>query len=962
MKLLFTLSLLLFVSISSFAQQGTVRGSVIDASIGEFIIGGNVFVTETGTGTSTDLDGAFSLELDPGTYNIQISYIGYQDLKIENVEVKAGEVTILSELQLAEETLELQEVVVRAEAIRTSEAAILLVKKNAGAILDGISASRIQLTGDATAVEAAKRVTGVSIENGKYVYVRGLGDRYTKTTLNGVDIPGLDPDRNTLQMDIFPTSLINNIIVSKNFTADMPADFTGGLLNVEIKDFPEEKVLNASVSMSVNPSMHFNPDYLSYEGGNTDWLGIDDGTRALPDLARSDNIPTPISGASDEEVNQFIRSFSPELAAQRKTSLFDYSAGISYGNQYKLKNDNKLGLIFSLSYSSNTRYYDDISYGEYQRFIDPEVYEMRFATVQNGELSEKSTLIGALGGVAYKTKNSKVRFTVMHLQNGESRAADLDIENDGAAVGQSGYVAFSNNLEYNQRSLTNVLLNGKHSINNNQWEIDWKLSPTISTSEDPDIRKTAYTVTPVRTFFSAGAGGNPSRIWRYLEELNAVGKIDVTRKYTFADEVAKLKFGVSHVYKSRDYEILFFDAQFFSTQQWDKEPEIANVLDPINLYPNRPNALYFQSGNNDPNPNAYSSTVGNTGFYVSNEFYPLNGLKAIIGLRAENYVQRHTGRDQKFASGDTVNGKNLDDEIVLDNLDFFPSVNLIYSLNDQQNVRFSYSRSIARPSFKELSFAQIIDPLTNRIFNGSLFTYSDWNGELVETRVDNLDLRWEAYLAGGQLFSVSAFYKRFDNPIELVRIPEQQTSTEFQTRNVGTGQVIGLELETRKNLNFLSQSLDKFSLSGNVTFVLSEIDMTDIEFNSRKTYEKNGETLEDTRAMAGQSPYVINVGLTYSDPEKGWESGLFYNVKGRTLEIVGAGLFPDIYFQPFHSLNFSINKKIGAEGRTSIDFKAANLLNDKIESLYESFEAENEIFTSYSPRMSFGIGISHKFK
>lgn len=960
MKLICILSFLFMFSMSSFAQLGTIRGSLIEASSGESVIGANVLIKGTDSGTSTDLDGTFSLELAPGVYDIEISYVGYQNLNIEGVEVKANEVTVLNELQLADETLQLEEVVVRAEAIRTSEVAILLVKKNASAILDGISAARIQLTGDATAVEAAKRVTGVSIENGKYVYVRGLGDRYTKTTLNGVDIPGLDPDRNTLQMDIFPTNLISNIIVSKNFTADMPADFTGGLLNVEIKDFPEEKLLTASASIGVNPSMHFNPDYLSYEGGKTDWLGLDDGARALPDLARADNIPTPVSGASTDEVNQFVRSFNPELAAQRNTSLFDYSAGVSYGNQFNLKNDNKLGVIFSLSYSSSFKYYDDVSYGEYQRFIDPEIFEMRYATIQNGEVGERNTLIGALGGIAFKTKNSKIRLTAMHLQNGESRAGAFDIDNDGEAVGQSGYTAFSNNLEYNQRSLTNFLLHGKHNLADNSWEVEWKLSPTISVSEDPDIRRTAFTETPVTTFFSAGAGGNPSRIWRFLEELNAVGKVDVTKKYSFAGESAKLKFGLNQVYKSRDYEILFFDIQFFANQSWP-EPNISTVLDPSNIFPNRPNSLYYQSGNNNPNPNAYSSTVSNTGFYASNEFYPVNKLKTIIGLRAENFVQRHTGRDQRFANGDIENGNNLDDEKVLDNLDLFPSVNLIYALTDQQNLRFAYSRTIARPSFKELSFAQIIDPLTNRIFNGSLFTYTDWNGQLSETRIDNLDLRWEIYLPEGQLFSVSGFYKRFDNPIELVRIPEQQTSTEFQPRNVGNGQVIGLEFEARKNLGSLSEKLRKFDISGNITFVLSEIDMTDVEFNSRLTYEKNGETIENTREMAGQSPYVINVGLTYSDQEKGWESGLFYNVKGRTLEIVGAGLFPDIYFQPFHSLNFSINKKIGAEGKTTIDFKASNLLNDKLESLYESLKADNQIFTSFSPGVSLSVGINHKF-
>lgn len=951
----------------AWAQNGIIRGTVIDDATGETVIGANISIKETSAGAVSDLDGQFSIEIEPGVYNLQVTYIGYQALTIEEIGVRAGEVTVVGEIRISESSLELQEVVVSAKTIQTTEAALLTVKKKSAVMLDGISSARMELTGDATAVEAAKRVTGVSVEGGKYVYVRGLGDRYSKTTLNNVEIPGLDPDRNTLQMDIFPTNLINNIVVSKNFTADMPADFTGGLLNVEIKDFPEEKIFNLSVGTSFNPNMHFNSNFLTYEGGATDFLGFDDGTRALPQGAGLQNIPTPISGASKEEITDFVSSFNPTLGATRQTSLLDLSAGISLGNQFSLKKKNaetgrdaKLGYIFSLAYKTDYKYYDDVIYGEYQRVIDPDVFDMRYATIQNGEVGERNFLIGALGGIAFKTRYSKIRLTAMRLQNGESRAARFRIDNDGEAVGQSGYIAASDNLEYNQRSLTNFLLNGTHVAKNSGWEIDWRLSPTFSSSEDPDIRKTAFTQTPVDTLFVAGAGGNPARIWRSLSELNAVAKIDISKDYSLMGSGAKLRFGASHSYKQREYEILFFDIQFFGSQDWPN-PDPSVVLNPENLYPNRPNSIYYQSGNNDPNPNAYESNVNNTGAYLSNEFSPLPNLRTILGVRAENYVQRHTGRDQRYASGDIENGRNLDNEKVLESLDFFPSVNMIYSINEQQNLRASYSKTIARPSFKELSFAQILDPITNRIFNGSLFTYSDWNGNLTETRINNFDLRWELFMEKGQLLSISGFYKQFDNPIELVRIPEQQTSTEYQPRNVGDGLLYGVELEFRKDLNMLSHSLRNFNISGNLTFVESRIDMTATEFNSRKSYEKTGETVEDTRQMAGQAPVVINAGLSYSSQSAGLEAGLFYNVKGRTLFIVGAGLFPDIYNEPFHSLNFSLNKKIGKEKKTAIDFKVANILDDRLENLYQAMNAESRPFDSFRPGRAFSLGLSHNF-
>ena len=962
------LAMTLMVSLA-YSQQGKIRGTVIEDESGFEVIGANILVQETGTGNITDIDGKFTIDVDPGVYTLQVSYIGFQTLTIEGVEVKSDEVNVLGEIRLSEEGLELEEVVVKATAIRTTEAALMTIKKKSPQMLDGISSSLMKLTGDGTAVEAAKRVTGVSIEGGKYVYVRGLGDRYSKTTLNRVDIPGLDPDRNTIQMDIFPTALVSNIVVSKNFTAEMPADFTGGLLNIETKDFPDDKILSVSASLGYNPQMNLNSEFLSYTGGGTDFLGFDDGTRDLPSGARSDVVPEPISvitgDFTDQDVADFVGSFNPDFAAEQQTSFLDFSLSVSYGDQINLtkedSNEDKgtLGYIFSASYKNDYTYYDDAFFGEYQRLSANEELDLRYANTKQGSIGENNILIGLLGGLAYKKGNSKYRLTVMRFQNGEKRAGQFDIDNNGDAVGQSGFIAVSENLEYNQRSLTNVLLNGTHKFGGDKsWELDWRLSPTLSTVDDPDIRRAAFSIGQTGSIFiNAGEGGNPARLWRSLSELNAVSKVDLTKNYRFAGEAAKLKFGGSYTFKERDYEILLYDFQFFGGSQIFPDADPNLILQPERIYPT--GNIYVQSGNIFPNPNEYNSTATTTAFYVSNEADLLPRLKTIIGVRAEQFVQKHTGRDVIAAQGG--DGNELNDEEVLNALDFFPSANLIYSLADDMNLRAAYSRTIARPSFKELSFAQIIDPLSNRIFNGGLFSYPDWDGNLVETRIDNFDLRWELFQQGGQLFSVSGFYKRFDNPIELVRIPTQQTGNEFQPRNVGDGQVFGVEFEIRKNLAFISPAMDKLSFNTNVTFVESRIDMTDTEFNARKNFERRGETIESTREMAGQAPYVINAGLTYNDMEKGWAAGLFYNVKGETLTVIGSGLYPDVFSEPFHSLNFSVNKRLGAEKKTTIDLKVSNILNDRREAFFQSFNAQNEIFNSVNPGVNFSLGLSHQF-
>src|SRR5690606_37281420 len=286
-------------------------GKVFDEE-GEPIITATSAIIGFEKGAVTDIDGVFSINIEGGTYDLQVSYMGYQTVTIKDIKVKDDEVTVLDNIQL-KSGKELQEVVVKATAIRNTETALVALKRKSTSIMDGISSAQMKLVGDGTAIEASKRVTGVSIEDGKYIYVRGLGDRYTRKTLNDIPIPGLDPDRNSLQMDIFPTGLIENIIAHKNFSAELPADFTGGIVNIETKAFPEKKIFKISGGISYNPQQHLNSNYLTYDGGQTDFLGMDDGTRKLPNGARGAQIPSPLSGASPEEVNSFVRSFNSQL-------------------------------------------------------------------------------------------------------------------------------------------------------------------------------------------------------------------------------------------------------------------------------------------------------------------------------------------------------------------------------------------------------------------------------------------------------------------------------------------------------------------------------------------------------------------------------------------------------------------------------------------------------------------------
>jgi hypothetical protein len=937
-----------------FAQNGTIRGAIFDEKSGEPLFGVSVLVKETSTGAVTDFDGKFEIQVSPGTYTLQISYISYSTLSLTDVLVETGKVAIIPDLLLKEEASELETVTISASAIRTTESALMAVKRNAPNLLDGISASTFRQIGDGDAASAVRRVTGVSIEGGKYVYVRGLGDRYTKTVLNGVDIPGLDPDRNTIQMDIFPTNVIDNIIVSKSFTAELPADFTGGVVDIETKDFPEEKTFRVGISGGLNPSMHFNNNYLTYQGGKTDWLGFDDGTRANP-TGGSTNIPqfgevvgNP-SGPKGQEYQQILRGFNKTLGATQQSSLMDFGLGISFGNQIA-RPKATWGYNAALTYKNETEFYQGAQFNLFAKPISPNDTELEALERQVGNYGVNSVLLGGLAGIALKTNSSKYKLNILHLQNGESKAGTFDFVNTNLGA---NFEAAQYNLEYSQRALSSILLSGTHFIKGRAWEVNWKLAPTRSTIEDPDIRFTRFRLPTNNISTEVGL---PTRIWRNLEEYNVAGKVDLTRNLRAFSREAKVRTGGAYTFKYRDFEIQSFQFPTGNTQL-DGNPN--TILNEENLFSatNR-NGVRYNPDFIPINPNAYQGYVTNFAGYGSFESSPIQNLRAILGLRVEQYNQFYTGTNQ-------TGTLNYDLVEMLDDLDFFPTLNLVYGLKENQNLRASASRTIARPSFKELSFAEILDPITGRTFIGGLFPETSnggtevlWDGNLTSTRINNFDVRWEAFQQKGEMWSAGVFYKTFDNPIEIVQFLSDPGS--FQPRNVGNGTVVGLELEFRKSLRFIAPRLENVLWTANVTVTESQINMSATEKKSRELTAREGQVVGNTRDMAGQAPYIINTGLAYNNFSNGWEAGIFYNVQGPTLNMVGFGNRTDTYTVPFHSLNLNINKTFGADERIRTSMGVQNLLNDKREIMFSSFGAQDQLFTQLAPgtKINFSVGFS----
>lgn len=943
-------SILLLLSLSSlvYAQKGFIRGTVYDDANGESLPGVTIYIEGTSIGTISDLDGKFNLSVDPGTYDLRVSFISYETINMPGLEVTAGEVTLLDNLRLKSATIDLNEVTVTARMVRNTETALSTIRRKSPNVLDGISASGLKTIGDSDAASSIKRVPGVSVEGGKYVFVRGLGDRYTKTILNGVEIPGLDPDRNAIQMDIFPTNLIDNIIVHKSFSADIPADFTGGIVDIATKDFPEEKKGSISLSLSYNPEMHFNSQYITYEGGATDFLGFDDGTRAIPattDIPAFAEVIGDPNGPRGMRYQEVLSGFNPTLAAYRTTSFMDYSLGASFGNQHpgeKLT----IGYNFSLSYKNNTEYYKDAEYGRYGLSGNPDIMEMDRREFQFGDYGVNSALLSGMAGLAIKSLTSKYRINLMHLQNGESTGGIFDFE--GSDQG-SIFSGFQHNLDYSQRSLTNLLLSGEHSLKEDTWNIEWKLSPTLARMNDPDIRFTRYVISDGR-FIIGTESGFPERIWRDLEEVNLSGLFNVTHDFEFLGEESKLKFGGAYAFKERDFNVRKWALNIRDVPLTGNPNEL---MDPKNLWPLGGNIIKgtsYESHFFPTNPNEFTSSTNLVAGYASSEMSPFQNFRAIVGLRVEQYTQRYTGQDQL--------GYNiLDDEVVLDDFGLFPAVNLVYTIKEMQNLRFSFSKTIARPSFKELSYAEIYDPISGRTFVGGLFRDANdlagieyWDGNLVSTDIFNFDLRWERFQRNGQMISVGVFYKKFLNPIEIVQYATQTGA--FQPRNVGDGEVFGGEIEFKQSLEFIAVNMRTISLSGNFTLTQSRIKQSKTEYDSRLANARTGQEIKEYRDMAGQAPFLINGGIVFDGEQGFWEdfeAGVFYNVQGRTLQFVGIVDRPDIYLEPFHSLNFNANKSMGKEKQLQLGVKVSNILNDNKESVYISYLTENQYFERLHP-------------
>lgn len=950
------LSLFLVIScVVAWAQTGTIRGTVTDKATGELLMFTNVLVKGTNPplGAQTDLDGQYEITVPVGTYDLEVSYIGYALNTITEVEVKENEVTVI-DFFLESESQVLEEVVVQAARIDRTENALLAIQRKAATIQDGISAQEISRYGSGNAAESMKRVTGASVVDGKYVVVRGLGDRYSAAQLNGLTLPSTDPYRNSSPLDLIPSNLMDNVIASKTFTPNQPGNFTGGNVNINTKSFPERFTLSFTLSGSYNDQASLQDNFLTYTGGNTDWLGFDDGTRELPAILTDPKVVSELSQTAyirarrNDELAQLIdettKSLNNQMAPFEGSSAFNHGFAFSIGNQYKLFN-NPLGILASVNYSRNYNHYDNGIFRNWD-LTDPNAPEL----LQDRDLTDiRSTdnpQVGGLLGMTYKFGggSQKIGFNFLYNHDAEKEARTL--AGPFPAILSSGFFE-TRSLSWREREMQNYQLFGEHVLGESGVRIDWGASHVKTSQDEPDLRFFANS-------FNINADGDssffilvsefplPFHFFRELEDTQWQGKLDFTIPFAQGKSTAnKIEFGGFYQTKDRAFTEARFQYQDRAegTVDYDGNPEVFFGEDNLGLV--------------DFNETRNQNVIG---LFVTEETLPVNIYSGTEEIIAGYGMVTYDWKKLKLIAGARVENTNINVVSAdttqpvgeINQLDFLPSLNLIYRLNENMNLRGSYNKTLARPNMRELA------PFTSFEFLGD-FRYTG-NPNLERTLIDNFDARWEWYPTAGELVSVSAYYKQFTNPIILSFVVQAANQDEIEYINVDQANVYGLEFEFRKNLGFLANFLRDFKFTTNLSLIRSEVDIPDDEQAIIDQFNPEKGT---SRPFQGQSPFLLNAGLNYQNIDKGLDITASLNVFGDRLDAISFGGRPDVFEKARPQLDLVIQKSIGE--RYGLKLSALNLLDPKFRKVME-FRDQEFIITDFERGRVFGFSLSYNIR
>lgn len=932
---------------------GKLVGRVVDKETGDPLVGVNVFIQGTMIGAATDLDGQFKLvKLPPGKYDVVVSMIGYSKLVVRDVVVNADDSSPLN-VSLKPEIIESDEVVVTARMLRNTESALLKQRQKAVSVSDAISAEDFKRSGLGDAAKAMTHVTGVTAVDGKYIYVRGLGDRYSSTLLNGAQVPSPDPERKAAQLDMFPTELLENIVTVKTATPDRPGNFTGGVVNVATKSFPESFTLSVSSSYGMNSQTAFKGSFLSYAGGSKDWLGFDDGTRDIPDVLRDPNVQIPDVGAAFTDpakaqlLDAMSRSFRPVMAPMTKTGPVNQSYGLSFGNQFALFG-RPLGVVGSFTYGRNFSFYDNGTSARWQLTSSAQsTNQLTNNFLLRDSRGKDEVLWGGLANFSYKLRNNhELGFNVMVNQGGESSAR---FQSGSFVRDLSPEAVYETRvLQYTERKLRSFQARGEHYFPAlHRLRVEWNGSVIDSKQDEPDLRFFTDNFTPlerngavVDTIYAIRPSiyPVPTRYFRSLNEDNKNFSVDATLPFRLGTGLeSKLKVGGAYLKKDRTFRERRFEFRQDAIR-YDGDSQNFFSAENTGILESQSTDRFFRFGNYVQDATQLSSNYDGdekiSAAYLMLDLPVSTKLRLIGGARIESTQLDVTSLDTAKAPGK------------LDESDWLPSMNVIYRLRPNMNLRLAYGKTLARPTLREMAPYASFSFVGDYIFVG--------NADLRRTLVNNFDLRWEWFSRPGEIFAVSGFYKDFSNPIERVFNPRAaQSNPEIQFRNVNKATVYGAELELRKKLDFIGTGLRNFQFGGNFTLVHSEVTIAGDELELKRAFDP---AASDTRRMMGQSPYALNLDLAFASPGSKTTASMHYNVFGARLSEVGSGGTPDIFERARGVLDFNFSQRLWRGLR--FKFAAKNLLDSTYEKSH-TFKGQRFPVSRYTLGRTYVFGTSY---
>lgn len=874
----FVISLILTLGVAVVTRAGTIEGTVRDDKSGSALIGASIRVVGTNLGGSTDLDGKFSIGNVPaGTYSLKVLYSGYAAKVVTGVVVPAAgaataTIKLESQSQDPGDAMRIDDTYITAERVTNTNASILSERQRSAVIGDGISAEQIRLSPDGTSSDALKRVTGLSIVDDKFVFVRGVTDRYNSTTLNGVAVTGTDTDvdKKSFSFDLMPASLIANTVVAKTATPDLPGDFSGGLVQVSTLDFPADFIAAVNIETGYD-ELSSRADIRAAPGGSSDWKGQDDGSRALP---------ADVTGVA------LAQALPNTWGTSGDTSRMNGTYGLALGDRFAVGRG-ELGFIASGTYKSTFKVED---FRQEPSYRGSRIFEY------DGMRYRHKYLLGGLLNLNYRPFDNH-RFS---FENNYTRSAE-DKVSQAFGVAESHDSSRVQTIEWDQRDLYLGQVSGDHTFPTfKSLEVDWRVSYSNSAAQEPDRKNAKYTGDPRGNYILK----ENYRTWSELKEDTRGGQVDVTLPVG----EASLKAGYLQTKRERTFDIASYTTDTSNLSR----PNRALVIEPIDKI--------FDAGNYGAGKFDFILYSPFTGVYDASQ-----DAKAYYGMVETPFGI--AGQKLRFAGGARVEDSDqrvnspvaTDDPTIqtarVDETDLLPSLNLTCQLTNTSNLRLGYYKSVNRPEFREMANVIYLDLDQNQYVLG--------NPELERAVIRNYDVRLEWFPGVGEVLAASYFYKDLANAIEeeLIPSPDRYVRTWF---NSPTGKNFGFEVEARKNLGFAWRHLENLVIQGNYTRVESEVVYTEAHTDPQ------GKAIYETksRTMQGQAPYTVNAGLVYTVPDIGLSASFLYNRFGRRLDAVGQTRDEDIFEEPRDVFDLALTEQF--TGWMRLKFTIRDMASDDI--------------------------------